>query len=229
MSGPSIVIAVPTGDDVKAFWAYDLARMMAHTASVREDIAMRLLMCGGSLIMKQREMLIDSALETDATHVLFLDTDMRFPKDALMRLLAHDQAVVCVNYTARSAPFVPVAFAEAGNWEARSWPTPDKTGLERVAACGFGVMLLQTKALRKINKPRFMIGFNKETNGWIGEDVYFCLQLAKAGIPTLIDNDLTKEVAHIGRFEFCPEHAVQWGLANDLIAIAEPKGEAGGT
>src|SRR6266540_2817614 len=110
-----VVIAVPTGDEVKAFWAYDLARMMAHTASVRSDIALRILMCSGSLIMKQREILLDSALETDATHVLFLDTDMRFPKDALLRLLAHEVPLVCVNYTSRQAPFVPVAFQEVGN------------------------------------------------------------------------------------------------------------------
>jgi len=224
----SVVIAVPTGDEVKAFWAYDLARMMSHTASIRSDIALRISMCSGSLIMKQREMLLDSALETNATHVLFLDTDMRFPKDALVRLLARDVPVVCVNYTARSAPFLPVAFAEAGNWDKRVWPTPEKTGLEQASACGFGVMLVTRAAIKAVNKPRFMIGYNKESNGFIGEDVYFCLQLAKAGIATLIDNDLTKEVAHIGRFEFCPEHAIQFGIDNGLIVVAESKEEVSG-
>ncbi len=218
MSGAvSVEICVPTGDEVKAFWAYDLAQLMAHTTSLRPDIKVRLTMCSGSLVMKQREILVDSALETDATHVLFLDTDMRFPKDALLRLLAHEVPLVCVNYTSRQAPFVPVAFQEVGNWNKRSWPTPEKTGLEPVGACGFGVMLVTTDALRRIKKPRFMVDFDEESNGWIGEDVYFCDQLGRAGIAVLVDNDLTKEVVHIGQFGFSPEHGVQFGVAHGFL------------
>src|SRR5260370_38965848 len=103
MSGEKVAICVPAGDDVKTFWAHDLARMMTYTVAMRSDMGLQTLFCTGSLIVKQRNTLLKEVLKDGAaTHILFLDSDMRFPKDTLLRLLAYEAPAVCVNYTTRN-------------------------------------------------------------------------------------------------------------------------------
>jgi hypothetical protein len=41
-----------------------------------------------------------------------------------------------------------------------------------------------------------------EMNLEIGEDIYFCQQAQKAGFEVWCDQELSKEVAHIGIFHF---------------------------
>lgn len=204
-----VAVCMAAGDEVKTFFAYDLARLMTYTGST--GIAdLQILIATGSLVMKQRESLADAVLEDGtATHILWLDTDMRFPKDALERLLKHEVPMVCASYTERNPPFRPVAFKSHEDWNERVWPEPESTGLLPIAGCGFGVMLIETDVLRKMPKPRFAVGYNRATGGFLGEDIFFCIEAAKAGVQLMLDQDLTKEVYHIGRFEFGADHALR--------------------
>lgn len=206
----SVAVCIPAGDQVATFFAYDLTRMMSWTAlNCPTTIEMKIIIQTGSLIPRQRENLVDLVLDqTECTHILFLDSDMRFPKDLIPRFLQHNAPAVCASYTERNPPFRPVAFPNSKNYGERVWTYPHSTGTERIEACGFGVILLQTEMLRKLKKPRFLVGYTP--NGHIGEDIYFFLQMQAAGIPLLLDHDVTKEVAHIGRFEFMTEHALQY-------------------
>lgn len=203
-----VAICIPAGDDVKTFFAYDLARMMAWTTTF--GIEMQLLFACGSLVMKQRENLASAVLKDGgATHILWLDSDMRFPKDLIMRMLTHDVPAVCASYTERNAPFRPLAFIDAMNWNKRAFTSPDDHGLQKIIACGFGCFLMRTELLEKMERPWFMVGYNREANVFIGEDVYFFLNLNGLGIPLFMDHDITREIAHIGRFEYTLEHAIK--------------------
>lgn len=213
MSGKPVKIAVivPCGDQVATFWAYDLARLTAYTVLMLGENSLGLIFCTGSLIMKQRETLVKTVCEDGSfTHMLFLDSDMRFPKDTAIRLLERNVPAVCASYTERNPPFRPVAFADAEDFGNRVWPTPESTGLKQIAACGLGCALIEVAAIQKVKNPRFMVGYNPSTEVYMGEDVYFCLKLkSDAGVDLMLDQDLTKEIAHIGRFEFGPEHALR--------------------
>lgn len=206
----SVAICIPATDSVATYFAYDLARMMAWTAiNCPETIDMKLMFYTGSLIPRQRERLVDTVLtETECTHLLFLDADMRFPKNLLPRLLTLDVPAACASYSERTHPFRPVAFASSQDYSKRVWTRPEDTGTVRIAACGFGVMLLQTETLRKMKKPRFMVGY--ENDAHVSEDVYFCRKLEAMGAALVLDHDLTKEVAHIGRFDFKMEHSLEY-------------------
>jgi hypothetical protein len=218
-----IAVAMPASDEVKTFFAYDLARLMAFTASNRPDIELAIIIATGSLVMKQRQTLAANVLKDGTfTHILWLDTDLRFPKDTLIRLLAHDVPVVCASYTERNAPFKPVAFTNPEDWRERAWPTPDSTGLRRIVAAGFGCVLTETAVFEKMPKPWFHVGWNREAETFMGEDIYFFLQLNGLGIPLWLDQDLTKEIAHIGRFEFTPEHALRAEEQRQARAEATP-------
>ncbi len=210
VSAARVAVCVPAGDDVKTFWAYDYAGMMVHTQKERPDIALQRLIATGSLIPRQRETLARAALESgQATHLLWLDTDLRFPKDTLLRMLARDVDVVAAGYTERSAPFRSTVFSNPRNYDERYYVTPNDTGLRQVHACGFGCVLIRAEVFRRIPEPWFLVGYVPHSGSHVGEDIYFWKQCAAAQIPVWLDQDLTKEVAHIGRFEFGYEHALR--------------------
>jgi hypothetical protein len=200
-------VLIPSGDTVQVMWAHDYVRMMTWVAASRPDIELHQRVCTGSLIPKQRHTLLASVIGDESfTHALFLDTDHRFPKDLLERLLRHDVTMVGVNYTRRNAPFDPVTFA--ADLEP-VYTTDDSKGLERVHATGFGCVLLRLADLRDLEKPYFTVGYNPDTEKFMGEDFYFCHKLAQKGIPVYVDHDLSREVTHMGRIELTTDHALR--------------------
>ena len=201
-----IAICLPTRDMVHAGFAFDLANMVGNfTASGKGQV--NILHSNGTLIADQRVDLANMALTQGADWLLWLDTDMRFPKDALSRLLAHEKPIVGCNYSQRVVPPKPTAHNAVGNGEfSNVWTNPDSTGLEQVDFLGFGCILTKADVFKKMEKPWFHLGYSTKNYKFIGEDVYFCLNAAKAGFPVLLDHDLSKEIGHIGSFEFRHEH-----------------------
>jgi len=203
-----VAICLPCRDMVNTSFAYDLSRMMANWAAKNVPLGHQLLIftSQGTLIVNQRADLARNAIEAGADHILWLDTDMRFPKDTLDRLLAHNKPIVAANYATRRLPVDTVAFRlhDNGGWE--TVKTGEKTGLEKVEAVGMGVMLTSTEVFKNMPKPWFSITYHPQSNEYSGEDIHFCYKAGKLGHEVLIDHDLSKEVKHIGTFEFGHEH-----------------------
>lgn len=203
-----VAICLPCRDMVHTSFAYDLSRMMALWAAenVPKGHQLMIFTSQGTLIVNQRASLAQTALDAGADYILWLDTDMRFPKDTLKRLLAHDKPIVAANYATRRIPVDTVAFSRVGDqWETIK-SKPESKGLEEVVAVGMGVMLIKTDVLRKMERPWFSIGYHPDTHEYSGEDIYFCVRAKKFGFPVLIDHDLSKEVKHVGMLEFGHEH-----------------------
>lgn len=201
-----IAICIPTRDMVHAGFAFDLANMVGYfTASGAGSI--NILYVSGTLIADQRVDLATAALTQNADYLLWLDSDMRFPKDALSRLLAHDKPIVGCNYSQRAVPPKPTAHISLGGGEFKHvWTNPEDKGLQEVGYLGFGCMLTKAEVFKKMERPWFHLGYSTKNHKFIGEDVYFCIQAQKAGYPVLLDHDLSKEIGHIGSFEFRHEH-----------------------
>lgn len=202
-----IAVCIPTRDMVHAGFAFDLANMVGNYTASTGRSSINILYVSGTLIADQRVDLATMALAQGADYILWLDSDMRFPKDTLSRLLAHDKPIVGCNYSQRVVPPKPTAHNTVGNGEfIPVWTKEDSKGLEEVGFLGFGCILTKADVFRKIEKPWFHLGYSTRNHRFIGEDVYFCLQAQKAGIPVLLDHDLSKEIGHIGSFEFRHEH-----------------------
>lgn len=203
-----VAICLPCRDMVNTSFAYDLSRMMAawSAKNVPNGDKLAIYTSQGTLIVNQRADLARNAVQGGADYILWLDTDMRFPKDTLDRLLAHKKPIVAANYATRRLPVDTVAFRlhESGGWE--TVKTGDKTGLEKVEAVGMGVMLTDTKIFKEMPAPWFSITYHEKSHEYSGEDIYFCYKANKLGHDVLIDHDLSKEVKHIGSFEFGHEH-----------------------
>jgi GT2 family glycosyltransferase len=144
------------------------------------------------------------ALKHKADYMLFLDSDMRFPKNIANRLITHDKDIVACNYSTRRLPAKPVAWT---NFSMQEFITShDRAGVEEVDAIAMGAMLVKAEVFTKLPNPWFQVVYSKSARAFIGEDIYFC-QLAKAhGFKVHVDHDLSREIKHIGSFEFGHEH-----------------------
>jgi hypothetical protein len=205
----NVAIVSPVSDMCASFWAYDLARLCTHTGV--SGIKSRLMFSSGSLTEKNRQTIADVVMQNGSfTHMMWLDSDMRFPPDTLERLLKHDKDMVCASYTERTNPFLPVTFPDFEDTRSRGFTLPDTTGLSPIDACGFGCVLVRTSVFEKLERPYFIVSWNPNGPGChVGEDLFFFKKAKNAGVQLWQDHDLTKELAHIGRYEFDYTHALR--------------------
>lgn len=211
---PKIAICVPAHDHVPMLFAYDLANLVGFsTAALDGDVEIGLNVVTATYAHTARNQLAEHVLSVGATHVLWIDADMRFPRDALLRLLRHNVAMVGINYSTRGVPPKFVAIKriglEPGVKSERLVTAPDSTGIEDVEAIGFGLVLMKARVLADVwnSGPAFGHEYMPETGQWVGEDVWFCRRARASGHRILVDHDLSRECAHVGTFEYRPEHA----------------------
>lgn len=162
----------------------------------------------GSLIHFIREMMMTSALQSEATHILWLDSDMRFPQDLFNRLWAHDEDIVCCNYGQRAVPVYSNTIGMDGK---HVLTREDSTGLEPILSAGFGACLMKVDALQKLPRPYFDTMWSEREDGYtmVGEDVFFFRKARYHGLGVFVDHDVSKEVRHIGMFEYTNQMAVE--------------------
>jgi hypothetical protein len=192
-----LAIAVPALSNVPAIFANDLAMLYGETRSAVPAVTLAMMV--GTFVHQAREKLLHDVTELwGATHILWLDADMTFPKDTALRLLAHDREIVAANYVTRVPPSRPTAKRDG-----QCVSSLDATGLESVDHVGMGVFLMKTSVVANhypdlgLPRPRFWYSTPTET-----EDVYFCRLLKAAGHDIWIDHDLSQSVGHIGQYTY---------------------------
>jgi hypothetical protein len=201
----NILICVPALNSCASGFAWSLARATAQFAALpyAGDKKVDVTFCKSANLPEARTRLVARAFELEATHILWLDADMKFPADTITRLLNHNLAVVGANYPTKEMEARPTAYADDEDYVGPVWTGENSTGLKRVAHCGMGVLLTDMGVFDALSPPFFAFtpappDFIKQTS----ETVHFCERLAEAGIAVHIDHDLSKQVAHIGELEF---------------------------
>lgn len=195
-----VKVGVPARDTVMTGFFHSAVMMIARSA-IHPEIEIGLTTSAGTLICDQRNKLAKATIDDGCDWLLFLDSDMRFPSDTLLRLLSRNAPIVTCNYTTRRAPAEPVAFKSTTTLE-KLYTDPESEGVEECSANGLGVALIHRTVFEKMEKPWFYIPYVPESDGHWGEDVWFANQARKAGFATLVDHDLSKEVKHIGLREY---------------------------
>jgi hypothetical protein len=195
-----LVIGGPTLATVPARFALDLAELYAHTMDCGPSSAVWLRFVAATYVHVGREAVLDLAIrEFNATHVLWLDTDMTFPRNTMIRLASHDRPIVACNCVMRDPRLLCTAERDGQRIETR----PDSTGLEAVDSIGLAVLLMRTDVVATLPRPWFQHG-RTDAGADIGEDRMFCRALRAAGHAIWIDHDLSKEIGHIGQYTFRP-------------------------
>jgi hypothetical protein len=205
-----VSVCMPCQDLVHTKFAHDLTRMVGSTVGTYGNIEIQTLFDQGTVISSQRNALVKHALAYGADWILWLDTDMRFPADTLIRLLSHNKPIVAANYATRRLPCTTVTFRDPKlvDPKDRVYTEEHSTGLEPVGATGQGVMLVKASVYRDLVQPWHNFRWDEQAQDFSGEDVWFCRLARAKGYEVLIDHDLSKRVQHIGVFAYKHEHAV---------------------
>lgn len=182
-----ILICVPCMDMVASGFAQSLAVLQKggnETAIVFE--------CG-SLIYDARNKLAKQAIKMQADYTMWLDSDMIFKPDTMVRLLEHNAPIVSGAYFRRSPPYHLVAFDKC-DAETREWtdlPLPTET--VKCGGVGFGCVLVRTDVLFEV-AAKYKTWF-EPMNGF-GEDLSFCWRARECGFDILLDPSIT--CGHVG-------------------------------
>ena len=140
-----------------------------------------------SAIHVAREMLVTRMMkDPECEWIFFIDDDMEFRPDILERLLSHNAPAVTAMAFKRIAPYTPCFYEKCELTEKGVYLKPyefDDVPKEPflVEACGAACMLIRREVFEKISYPWFL------PLPFTGEDISFCLQLKKSGIPILVD------------------------------------------
>jgi len=193
-----IGIAVPSNGTWRQEFGKALVRLVAYEASA-SNRQISILTQQSSMLTMSRHKLVVDAIRAKCTHVLFLDTDMTFPRDLVERLLARDKDFIACNCTNRFFPVRPLAHSLDG----RVLHSKGKKGVQKVQFVGLAVALIKVDVFKQMTPPFFLQDWVPDLKGYCGEDVYFC-QTAKAqiGLDVYVDHGVSQEIGHVGFHQF---------------------------
>lgn len=174
---PEGFVAIPCGVQARSslFWqcVEDLERPPGWRVPART--------ARGSSPAANRNLLARQALEEGYEWVFWLDDDLEFRPDTLVRLLAHEvSAVVALSYR-RQPPFEPL-WLDACPGGGLQWAEVQDPalGLQRLAAATSGALLTHRSVLEAVGDPWWTLGqFSRQE--W-QDDIWFCTRLREEGL-----------------------------------------------
>lgn len=187
-----VLIGVPSFDLCHSDFTTSLAGMLMHRAydrTMSRDVKIAYQNVKSTIIHSARALLVQSAMDNDCTHILFLDSDLTFPPNTLNRLIAHHKSFVCATYVKRHPPH-----------ELLGKPEPVQTaepGLALMAEVPLGCALISMKVFERLERPHFSYIAGPTPADDISEDIGFCRAVRAAGIPIYCDPTLSRELGHL--------------------------------
>ena len=214
-----IAICIPRHGDTKGDFTISLARMLVHTMGRQIDSAagprtpeIEIFSTSSSDLPRNRTELLKRAMAWQARYLLWLDSDHVFPRDSLLRLLAHRLPVVGCNQPRRSDPTGPVAVRlnAAGEME-HVWTSEAlaKAGaVEEVYHVGLALCLIDMNVLHQVKAHvERGVGWDQwnpfdrrrlpGTTARMGVDASFFAELREAGVKIHVDHGLSWLIGHI--------------------------------
>ena len=194
---PFLAVCMPAMDFIHTSLLTDMIRLMHHSMSTCAGF--HPIVVRDTILQRSRTVLANAALENErVSHVLFVDTDMHFPPDVAERLIKHDKDIIGVNYRHRRPGVDSTARGLDDQWV----DSGSREGIEQVLHTGTGMLLVKRQVFEKLPKPWFETTYREKHDDWMGEDVFFCTMARVHGFDIWVDHDLSKEVTHIGQFEY---------------------------
>ena len=162
-------------------------------------------MVGDSLVSRARNRIAAKFLQSDCTHLLFLDTDLIFSVEQIERLIAHRRPFLIGLYPKKQEQLAWVC-----NTRKEFPPRDPETGLQRILYGGTGCMLIAREVFEAIiakfpelayqpddGEPEqplydfFKVGVHEDAatgrRRYLSEDWFFCQLAADAGYDLYAD------------------------------------------
>ena len=212
LRGRSLFIAIPAYDgklNIKT--AFALAQLMPKALGLGVSVFLSD-MSGCSIITMARNSLVNEFLKTDATDMLFIDSDVIVTPDDVLRLLAQhagrDVTAGMYPRRAKDKRFFLDFYQDNGNFEFDG-------SLMRVNRVGTGFMMISRAIIEKMiaahpewqyeNKDgndtvAAVFDFAVKDGQFVGEDYLFCDRVTELGGKIWVDVDIS--LPHIGTEAF---------------------------
>ena len=171
---------------------------------------------GDSLVARARNRAAARFLETDCTHLLFLDTDLIFSRDHIARLVSHDEPIVAGLYPKKQVELA---------WVCNLLPDtePDERGLQPVRYAGTGCLLIAREVFEAMRSAHPDLAYDPDagdegggkwdffrcgvylcpetgTRRYLSEDWWFCQMALDLGYQVLMDTEVI--LKHVGNIAF---------------------------
>lgn len=210
---------------------YFLSMFKASQELMRLGIKFRLTtLRNESLITRARNLLTAMFLETDCTHLLFIDSDIEFQPDAIIRALAYDKPIIAGAYPKKHLNKEAVKQGKTGANYAINFKVYDtqenkirvENGIAEVLDASTGFFLIKREVIEKMIKeypelhykndsntdPKFNkymyaffdTGIDPEDRRYLSEDYYFCRLWQKLGGEIWVD--LQTKLNHVGAYTY---------------------------
>jgi hypothetical protein len=149
------MIGVPTGNYARKAQFYDFFDVMSKPSNCV------ILRPHGQSPAKSRNIIIQQALETDCSHIIFFDDDMALPADTAIKLIENcDRDAVTGLYFGRNFPHQPIIFDEIlpDGLAKYHFMEDGEQGLIKVTNAGLGCCMIKTDVFRAMEKPWIRLG-----------------------------------------------------------------------
>ena len=193
---PTVMIAMPCYDSVKVSTMVAVIKVIQQLA--KSGVAVGINTIKSPLIHQARNYLTSVFLNSDFTHLLFLDSDVDFEPEAVVRMLVAKKDVICTPYRVKSMEVDKKMYTVELKKDARMEPGE----IIEITAGPTGIMLIHRDVFKKIiekfpdlkiKNPVFpepgpdhqyyysFFDFTFEDGYSTGEDVSFCKLVQKLG------------------------------------------------
>ena len=223
---PKVYIAMPCYGDMKVETCVSL--IDTFSALGGSGVECRFKSVKSSLVTHGRNLLTAGFLDSGFDYMLFVDADVEFKPEAVMRMLVPEKDIICTPYRNKEDPWISrysVKFKDKDNIKILEW---DLVEIEEGPA---GLMLIHRSVFEKLmdKHPELKVNFNKatrekmnkeigavedainrymynfwdttfrlDTGEWKGEDLAFCELAREAGFK--IYANLDSWTTHHGSF-----------------------------
>lgn len=208
LQGRKLFVGIPAYDSkLNIKTAFALAQLMPKALQLGIGVYLSDL-SNCSIITMARNSLVNEFLKTDATELLFIDSDVIVTPDAILRLMANSggKDITAGSYPRRAKDkkfFADLYYNESGDLE---FDGP----MMRVERVGTGFMLIQRHVIEKMiaDNPEWMyenkdgskmaaiFDFGIRDGKYVGEDYLFCDRARASGFKVHIDVEIS--LPHVG-------------------------------
>ena len=157
-----------------------------------------------SLVYDSRNTMIEQAILGGYDYLMFIDSDIIFPADGVLQLLADKRDIVTGVYYERKGEHRPVIFKNVTLRDGDIPPHADFVEkvepIMEIDACGMGFCLIRVDAIKPViqeNKSPF------EPYSGLGEDLSFCYKCKQKGLKIWADSRF--DLKHLGITAFGKE------------------------
>jgi glycosyltransferase involved in cell wall biosynthesis len=235
LAGKSIFIALPAYDfKVSLKLAVSLARFAQAAPQHGIDIQIGSI-CGCSVVSRARNLLVKDMLESDCDYLIFIDSDINFEPEDILRLMAWAsdprKGIVAAVPRTRSEDKVYIANLD---YDEQGELTMNGMGLVRAERVATAFMMVRREVFVTMEAAHpdwkyydkrsdrvlpCLFDFKITEEGYIGEDFLFCDRARELGFEVWVDPSIT--LGHMG----VQEYVGNFGT-DVLYPMIVPKSEA---